>query len=258
VINNNTYFQDIVTRNLETLYETVAATLFLPHNPGVDYCYVDSSPSPWPSFTYRVSFDRIKPDILIPELARQMEDKKIPPFWITSPDTNISNYHNLLSQNNLKQIMKWPGMIFDLQKVNFTTDKTIHIELINKDVPLKQWFKTAETNLFTNKNFESRYLELLKDRKLRFYALYSDQTIIGTVLVHINDNIAGFYMVSILHDYRKQGFAYRFMCNLLQQLAEEKVQYAVLQANGASINLYRKIGFIPIGDFDIYWKIGLI
>jgi ribosomal protein S18 acetylase RimI-like enzyme len=254
---DKSFYQNIITDNLWSLYHLVAKELRLPNGISYSYCYVKSLPSPWPDFIYEATFKKEEAGKSITEIAGLAQNSLIPAFWITDPGFEDECKPKLVA-NGFKLVMKWPGMVYVADKpIICKRNDSVTIKKVETISELTSWFKIAEKNLFHGKSFQREYYNLLKVDGLLFYMVFFNQIPVGTVLVHTTGKTAGCYMVSVLEEYRNKGIAHAFMQKVIKQLFENKTEYIVLQANVESVKLYKKLGFNSIGDFDIYWKIGL-
>lgn len=254
---DNLFCRNITTQNLWSLYHLVAQELGLPNGSSNSYSFVKSLPSPWPNFIYKATFEKEVAGKSIIEIAGLAQNSIIPAFWITDPGFDEA-YKSKLVVNGFKLVMKWPGMVYVADKpIICKKNDSVTIKKVDTISELTSWFKIAERNLFHGKSFQSKYYNLLRVDGLLFYRVFFNDTPVGTVLIHTTGKTAGCYMVSVLEEYRNKGIAFAFMQKVIKQLHDDQTEFIVLQANAESVKLYEKLGFNSIGDFDIYWKIGL-
>lgn len=250
--------RNIITHNLWDLYCTLGTGL----NLSMLTCYgikaIRSFPSPWPDFIYNISFQESDWKMKIDKIDELIVKKELPPFLITDPENSFEKCEKMLGNYGFKLIVKWPGMIMQTDSFNTENIADCTLEKCYTDSDINNWLRTAEQNLFKGKRFSAAYRHLLKIDNINLFSLKSNGHTIGTALVHLNNESAGIYMVSVNSDNRKKGLGTWLMKKIITEIYNLKVQFVVLQANEMSTQMYQKIGFHSVGDFEIYWKIGLI
>lgn len=84
---------------------------------------------------------------------------------------------------------------------------------------------------------------------IKYYLVYSDQQLAGTVIVHETGEVTGIHALSIRPEYRKRGFAEEVMAILINQAITANQQLITLQASVMGQSLYQKLGFTD--DFQM-------
>jgi len=246
----------IISQNLWSLYDTIAKKISLPMFNESGITGVRSKPSPWPDFIYNTGLEEGENKFKI--VNKLVNDGILSPFWITDPYHSFSNYEKLLNDYRFKLIMKWPGMFLKLKHFNIEKRNELSVITLNTIDQLKTWFDLIEQNLFSGKRFDDKYYQLLDEPSLKFFMILHKGKYLGTTLLHLKEDIAGCFMVSISKDFQKRGLASWMMQYIINILYEKGIKYLILQANDNSENMYKKLGFSSIGDFEIYWKISII
>lgn len=85
---------------------------------------------------------------------------------------------------------------------------------------------------------------LLKTKgSILYYLIYLDEHPIGTVIVYPTENVIGIHGLSILPQFRKQGFAEETMGILINNALHHNIKWATLQSSSMGKNMYLKLGF---------------
>lgn len=245
-----------IENNLWELYRLVAGHLKLPIYESQGLSFINAAPSPWPYFVY---IDHKTKNIsdLTAHISENIIQKKIPPFIISSPLQTMQPYIHTLQDQSIKLVMKWPAMYKKMDLKPSIIETKVSLVEVNTQNEITQWFGLAEENLFPGKRFEDIFLNLKSIDSLKFYLCYFENKLAGGLLVHIHENIAGIYMVSIYQKLRGMGIGKDMMRLLMEQLRKMDVGTLVLEANNNSEAFYKNLGFESVGNFEIYWKIGL-
>jgi ribosomal protein S18 acetylase RimI-like enzyme len=249
----------LIEENLTSLYTLAAEEGHLPYATEEGFSWVNASPNPWPSYIFNASFSQVQAKATIERVNSLIENSIAPAFWIKGPKLNVPNFTEMLSAYNFRHVMAWPGMAFDLKKNAIAAPNPIfEIEEAKTEVQFNDWISISQKILFPNKPVDSSLLlNMLNSGKIKLMLGSIDGKAAGTVMLYINSGIAGFFMVATLPEYRKIGIGRSMMLRSLQIAYESGCSLGVLQANNASQNLYRSIGFQEYCTFDIYWKLGL-
>ena len=243
--------------NLWFLYESVAMHINLNNGSEDRYKYVFAGSSPWPNFIYNIDADETWLVNKTGLLCDKIREHKLPPFIIAEPGNVINDSEEILSDHGFRLVVKWPGMIYRIVPVEIMHNDKLSVTLLDEVTGLKKWFGIVKETLFQDKDFTEDFIQLVSLQHIKWFILHYNNSPVGTALINIKNNVAGFYMISVIKEYRNSGFAYYFLSVILNMLEKQGIKHAVLQANAASYSLYKKLGFVDIGNFNIYWKTGV-
>jgi predicted GNAT family acetyltransferase len=87
---------------------------------------------------------------------------------------------------------------------------------------------------------------------MRLYVGLAGGIPVATSVLYQGAGVAGVYMVATLQDRRGRGFGTAMTVAPLLDARHEGARVAVLQASGAGLRIYERIGFKSFGTFDIY------
>lgn len=249
----------LIEENLKDLYALAAERGNLPFAIEGDFSWINASPNPWPNYIFNASFSQFEAKAKIAAINDLIEKNVAPAFWIKGPKLNVPDFTEMLSAYNFRHVMSWPGMAFDLEKKTIAPPNSrFKIEQVKTSEQFTDWVSISQKILFSNKSTESNLLlNMLHSEKIKLLLGYVEGKAASTVMLYINSNIAGFFMVATLPEYRKIGLGGSMMLRGLQIAHENGCSLGVLQANNASQNLYGSIGFQEYCTFDIYWKLGM-
>jgi GNAT superfamily N-acetyltransferase len=212
--------------------------------------------SAWPNYVYGPLFSEKITENLVDEVVGKMKSMDLPPFWIRQ-NTSSNNEPEIPSGKGLRLIMRWPGMIADLKKeTNAGIDDKIRT--VKKPEELAQWDSIVNKTLFTKPALDIKIsLSLALTDSTTLYIAFHNKLPAGTLLASYHNKNVGFYMISTLPEFRKQGIASSLIRKAMSDALHKGCSHAVLQANKESAGLYASLGFRKISDFDIYWLVSV-
>jgi ribosomal protein S18 acetylase RimI-like enzyme len=249
----------LIENNLAGLYRK--ATL---NNNGVlhieeDMEWVINNNSAWPSFVYNACFDDSVVTNKIDEILELIRAKVAPSWWITGPSLKVSNFKDIIEKAGMRQMMQWPGMALDLNKLPTIQMKSPDLEIkqVKNEMDLVNWIKITESELFDGKKLNKVLFEnLLNDPDISLYLGLIEGIPVATIGLHFDADTAGIYMVATTSSYRSKGIGTAMTLKALEDAKKNGHHLAVLEATAISEKMYHKIGFESFCNFDIYWMVG--
>jgi ribosomal protein S18 acetylase RimI-like enzyme len=251
----------LIENNLHDLYRFVAERCNLPHVK-TDFCeWVHASPSPWPDYIFGADFSKMNMTVAVNDIDNNIQLNKAPSFWIDKHSSHSVPLLESVSKNNFRLIMQWPGMALSLADIVVppNPDKDLKIQVVSETDSLFEWTKIVNIELFPNNTINLAFFEkLLNSDEVIFLLGKINNVPVSTSMLFLRNNVAGIYMVSTSHDYRKKGIAQTMTKEAIKLSQSHKIDYMVLEANKESHGLYHKSGFKTFCTFDIYWKLPVI
>jgi len=213
--------------------------------------YVWNMNGTWPAYLFG------KPDLKQAEaLNNEIKERHMPPFWIMDDekDRMLIEY---LDERDIRPVRKWTGMV--LNKSNY------HIEKLPDDVSLRSdspedlpfWRKLINDGLFSASRMGEEVEKTLNkgDRFTWVMARIDDQPV-ASGLLYTKDRLSGIYMIVTKKSFRGRGIGTTVTRYLIDRAMENGVDRIVLHATPLGKGIYKNLGFEPINELSIYWKLG--
>ncbi len=150
-----------------------------------------------------------------------------------------STQHPLLTGNSFMLKSLQYGMSMELTD-KFETQKSITLKKVTNKTDSVLWSK-AFYNAF---NYHISPEVVLKTIHVvpYFIAFYKNECI-GTVILHVTNNVLGIHSLGIIPKQRKQGFALEIMHHAINNAINHNLSIVILQASQMAKDMYQKIGF---------------
>ena len=188
---------------------------------------------------------------------KAIELQEASPYVIIQKDEASTFIEKKLKENGFRLIEEWTSMSISLESLPNETNGKLQIVKVENEAQLHDWLKVIELMLF---NKVLKELEIFKQLTLNdnvnLWLGYLNNQPVCTALSFIHSSSVGLYMISTLKEFRGNGFGREITLKALYDAIDKGLMQSVLQATRLGINMYRKIGFIENGVFQIFWKVG--
>jgi D-alanine--poly(phosphoribitol) ligase subunit 1 len=236
-----------VTHHLFAAYRAAATILEQPVWQKGNVEAVDVSPSSWPvtAFGNPEAGD-------LDVLAKAMLDKTIPARLIIPRPLRPETLYPQMTALGFKLLTSWPGMAMDLSNNVFTNDYP-ETTLISTEAQLEQWMAIVNTVLFTEKKLARESIHRLwSSGEFLFYGLSANGQLVASILAYPKEKELSLYMLAVEEGQRRKGYARKLMQSLLADAKQNAYRAAYLQATPMGLRLYEDLGFVRVGEFDIF------
>jgi D-alanine--poly(phosphoribitol) ligase subunit 1 len=208
---------------------------------------VDVSPSHWPVTAFG------KPELGdLDLLAKAMLDKAIPSRLILPRPAHPEALYLQMNSLGFKHLTSWPGMAIDLFN-NVFTNAHPAASLITTAAQLEQWMAIVNTVLFTEKKlaWESVH-KLWSSGEFFFFYLSVNEQMVAAILAYPKGKELSLYMLAVEEGQRRKGYARMLVQSLRADAKQAGYRAAYLQATRMGYRLYEELGFVRVGEFDIF------
>lgn len=218
--------------NLTSLWQ-VAGEAFHAYSNKEGVCISHIKNKGWPN---RIWTNHLLNGDMIGQLKITMQNKR----ELTLSYFNEDKNNELLRTNtHFKHKSLQYGMSLPLVN-SFDTKKAIEFRKVEERESAALWCESFHKSFSYDIGLET----VIKTKdKIRYYLLYHEDILLGTVVLFITGKVAGIHSLGILPDQRKKGFATEIMHHLLNKCLTEQLEIATLQASQAAKEMYLKIGF---------------
>ncbi|WP_375563276.1 GNAT family N-acetyltransferase [Bernardetia sp. OM2101] len=222
--------------NLTSLWIT-ASSFFKGHyvQDEINSCYVLDSQ--WPNKIWLNNEDEIKIEDLskITELINLNSSKLTFSYFDKKP----SNDNDLIINNGFTKKGRQYGMSLELNHL-FDVSIPLTLKKVVNSVDAKIWCTTFEKcfgYLISEETLNKTY------HKINYFIIYSQDEVVGTILLHFTRKTVGIHSLGILPVMRGKGFANQIMYQVLNESISLGMSLATLQASEMAKKMYQQIGF---------------
>lgn len=223
------------------------------------YDFITSRKYQWPGYVYNLEANHENCDQLIYELEKKILSKEIPPFLLVDPKRVPDNFEGRINQIEIKKIDFWPIIFIDLKKTNLQLNyiNDFYVLKIDTEKQLQEWYDIVIPVLFPKKSIPLNFFrKQMKNNKYSFYLGYYKNSPVTTTMVFTDDNIAGFYMVATVNDFRKHGFGTEIVITTILDAKVVGGSFITAQSSRMAFPVYKKMDFNDINTLDVYWMLG--
>jgi ribosomal protein S18 acetylase RimI-like enzyme len=222
-INNLSSLWKITTEPFQTYFETES----------LGYCYINNSQ--WPN---RIWIKQNSIESNLKEVIGIMNN--------CSVELTFSNfYHNskedmaLIAQNNFTEKTMQYGMYLKLHQ-SFENPPQLSFRQVNNKEDIKLWCSAFR------KSFGYKINEITVEKSLNnitYINIIFNDEVIGTIILHKTDDIAGIHSLGVIPQMRGKGFAKQAMHYVLNLSIKLNAKTVTLQASEMAKSMYEKLGF---------------
>lgn len=212
---------------------------------------IKSNKSTWPNFIFDIKNNLSDNDMN--DLTEKIQNKILPELIIVDSDIDIKK--ELLVKYNYKQIVSWPGLIFNINKLNENKyNSELIVKIVETDKEIREWINIASLQLKIDFNFKE-FKNLIKCKEVTaFIGLYYNKPVC-TSLIYIKDNIAGSYMSSTLPAFLGKGFGSTIVLESLKFVKAQNIYEVVFTSSKQGLKPWLNIGAKQYCTLNLYWKL---
>jgi GNAT superfamily N-acetyltransferase len=221
-------------KNLISLWETIGQS-FQSHFKESLFHYVWLDDTDWPNriwFIEKVTKDTLNTAI---EIIQNISVPLTVSYW-----SGFKNeLHPVFETFGFVKKSEQIGMSLALQK-KFEKANRLNIKRITEGNQALAWgalypqsfgYRISAEILMHTKDIIPYYLICLGDKP------------IGTAIIHQTEDVIGIHGISIIPEYRRQGFAEEAMAYFLNKAIDDRISFATLQSSALGKKIYLKMGF---------------
>jgi predicted GNAT family acetyltransferase len=179
-------------------------------------------------------------------------------WWVNAADDS-PNLPKYLEKSHFAFFGNVSGMVLDLEK-NPIPNPSTELEIIpissQQDLanwigPIQQGFGMSDSSAVKYLRIFEKLAEAAKPSLLHFIAKSNDK-VIASASLFLNEEVAGIYNCATLPEHRQQGALAALTSAMLKHAKQAGYQQVTLQASPMSVNVFRKFGFIDIIPYQVY------
>jgi len=240
-----------IFRNLVDFYKEIA--LISGYQTGEFYGidYVWNTKGSWPAYLFG------KPGKKQAEaVTGEIRERRLPPFWIMD-DQNDQELIGFLDEKGIRPVRKWKGMVLNVkafEKQSGPDDVKLRFNH-SRDLPV--WRALINEGLFTASRMGEEIEHTLNsgDQFTWSVARIEDKPVSAGLLFTF-ERIAGIYMIVTRNACRGRGIGTMVTGALIDRALDNGIDRIVLHATPMGEGIYRNLGFEPVNELSIYWKLG--
>ena len=168
----------------------------------------------------------------------------------------------MLERNGMVPVDMVNGMSMDLadRGPGMVWKSSVHsldiITVVN-DRQLDSWLSVVDACIFRGKSLDrDLFGKLIGLRDLKLYLGSFEGQPVSTCMAFHWDNVAGYYNIATLPEFRKMGFGHALTTHAIRSSTKQGIRLGILHATKMGESLYSNIGFNGYGQLWIYWMQG--
>ena len=218
----------------------------------LEFCKsVVAKKSSWPNFVF--DFNNSISNSNIKSISNAITNNKLSDLLLINSNTNISD--NDFKEYGFKKVTNWIGIAIELDKLDTSKiNPELKVKIVTTENDIKNWIYIAKKQLQINFDF-NELSELFKSDKITAFIGYYNNTAVSTMLLFLDDNIAGTHMGATLKEYSGKGFGSSIMIEALKYAKTKKYKVGTGAGTLKGINIWKNIGFTSYNTIDLYWKL---
>lgn len=197
----------------------------------------------------------------VKEIISSFKEKKLPFIWITGPSSTPVNLREYILDNELIFIIKPPGMAYNLNHLTEEKKEIPGLEIIKVEniKTIEAYMEVGLIGLEWNKNTTWNFLKevctrfyLKDDPKHSAFLAYFNGKPVAISRGFYGAGVIGLYRVATLEGARRKGIGTAISLAPLYEAKERGYEIATLISTDMGFNIYKKIGFNTICDFEVF------
>lgn len=181
-------------------------------------------------------------------------------WWRVSKQIHTDK-SKLLLDNGFEQGPLYTGMVYDiskdLSKTKCTPMADTTISVITHPEGLTEWIYPIQVSFDFSQAVADGYRQIFQNHfntiDCQHVAVVKNNQIIGTGSVFFDENVCGFYNLSVLPEYRHQHVAANIHYFRLQLAKKRNASYVILHASEMAYHLGKLFGFKEVAKFIPYF-----
>lgn len=222
--------------NLTSLWTTASSlfkTYYVQNN--ISYGYIQNSQ--WPNKIWLNNEAELTAEDLskIAELIHLNPSNLIFSYF----DKNADKNNDLITNTGFIKRGTQYGMSLQLNH-SFEVSTSLTLKKVTTSVEAKNWCATFEKcfgYLISEETLNKTY------HKINYFTIYSQDELVGTILLHFTEKVVGIHSLGILPTQRGKDFANQIIYQILNESIRLGMNLATLQASEMAKNMYQRIGF---------------
>jgi ribosomal protein S18 acetylase RimI-like enzyme len=245
----------VIEANLHEFYFRIAVICGLKYNREAIPAYIRSYTRRWPDFILGGTKQAEQEDF-IEEINLRIQTGKYPPLWIIREPAEPDIFLDLARKFNIMPVNRWTGMC--LSKDDFIDDPVnlpgLDIQKLKKD-EIDNWTALINKEVFRRDALTTDMVALMiRDTSFHMFRGLNKGRIVSTVLIFMDRQTAGVYLVSTDSGFRRQGIGKAMMLHAVKDCFAGEIDQVILHATRDGENIYKKMGFREYCYFDILYK----
>lgn len=188
------------------------------------------------------------------------QSQNLPFSWWLNPTAQPNNLAHFLTEFGLRSVESELGMAANLKEIPQNLSPLEGLKIIKvttleeladfAEVIAANWQPPAESVIQFYQKVAS--VALASDSLIQFYVGYWNEKPVAASELFLEAGVAGLYCISTRLEFRNRGIGSAITLAPLLEAAQKGYRMAILQASETGENLYRRLGFKPYCNFDIY------
>lgn len=189
----------------------------------------------------------------IANAMEKMWDGALPDMWSETPTTKPKRLDLYLSRNGFE--VAWPatGMVLDVKKLSPQPDAPsgYRVLTMTDGILIEEWAGVVTRELFKKDEeyaagFAAYLSKIWHDRRFQLFAAMHEDTLVGTALLCMEDNLAWLGYVAVSADHRRRGLGAQLAWQAAARARDRGMRTAALHASELGEPVYTSLGFKPV------------
>lgn len=201
----------------------------------------------------------------INRLIQDAQSRHMSLFWAVGPATQPADFGQYLVAHEFQLALSAKAMQLDLAQLNeeFVVPADFRVVRVATPAQLREFIRVQSYNSDLPANAAEAWFNLEADIGLgdhlawQRYLGYWQGEPVATASTVAGSGVVGLYQVATLPQARGFGLGTVISLAALQDARQRGQRQAILHSTTMGLNIYRRLGFEPVTDFDIYLWSGL-
>jgi GNAT superfamily N-acetyltransferase len=189
----------------------------------------------------------------IANAMEKIRDGILPDMWSETPTTKPKRLDLHLSRNGF--IVAWSAtcMVLELKKLPPQPDRSpgYRFMTLTDGTLIEEWAGIVTRELFKKDaehaaGFAAYLRKIWHDRRIQLFAATKDDTLVGTALLCMNDELAWIGYVSVAKDHRRRGLGAQLAWQAAARAKDRGMHTVALHASDLGEPVYTRLGFKPV------------
>jgi ribosomal protein S18 acetylase RimI-like enzyme len=146
-------------------------------------------------------------------------------------------------------------MMMDLQIIHTEPLKEYNIRLATTQTMYDEWVTVASTSTGNSEYSINRFFSTIfqtHPENFEFLLGYRNDQAVASAVIFYEGEYASIYWIGVIPSERHRGFGTAITLQALDRIRRRHIRFVVLQAQPKGMNLYERLGFMPLGYLARY------
>lgn len=215
--------------------------------------WIDGQQPGYPKFIFDTQIKKRDVQHRIENAIEKIHAGILPNLWNETPTARPKGLDLYLSRNGFTVAWLGTGMVLDLKRLSPQPDPPsgYRVLTLTDGTLIEEWAGIVTRELFkqdeeTAEGFAAYLSKIWHDRRFQLFAAMQDDTLVGTALLFMGDELAWIGYVAVSEEHRRRGLGAQLTWHAAARAKDRGMGTVALHASELGEPVYARLGFKPV------------